>query len=66
MKRNRNREWLFNLIGGLLVLLIIAAFVALALAGSYVCHRWTGPYFTGSNDPVAVAIYCRPSDSGRR
>lgn len=39
--------------------LIILVSVSAALLLSYGCHNYLGPLVVGSNDPVAVAVFCK-------
>jgi len=38
----------------------IVAIVAVVIVADMVCQRYIGPFMTGSNDPVAIALYCKP------
>jgi hypothetical protein len=49
-----------NVIAAGLVVVFIGALVALYLVAHVTCHRYIGPFMTGSTDPVAVALYCKP------
>ena len=50
--------WARLIIWGLLVVAIISV-VSVYLAVQSLCHRVTGPLVTESDDPVAIAVYCR-------
>lgn len=56
---NRLPEWVVYASVVLILLLGVAAAVAISIAATYGCHRHWGPWLTGTNDPVAVAVYCR-------
>jgi hypothetical protein len=51
---------MLNVLAVFMVIGAILAIVAIVFAANMVCQRYIGPFITGSSDPVAVALYCRP------
>ncbi len=58
--KSKTRNWVLNALAVFMVIGAILAILAIVFAANMVCQRYIGPFITGSSDPVAVALYCRP------
>lgn len=50
----------FNVAASVALLIVLFVVVALVVGAQMVCQRYIGPFMTNSNDPVAIALYCKP------
>jgi hypothetical protein len=55
-----------RLIEAAVVVAILSGAAAIYMGATYFCHRVSGPWMTGSSDPLVVTTYCSRNSGGSR